>query len=184
MDGQVDGRYPVQLPSPQVPSPQVQGRSGRTVIAEAAVAKVASVAARSVEGVYALGSGTARALASMRDAAGSSNLTHGVHTEVGETEVAVDINLVAEYGQPLQQVANRVRSAVYAAVENLVGLRVIEVNVEINDVHIAAYEQAKHPSRPRRGSRTGVRAPGAGNPPDGAGRIGAEAEATQSGELL
>jgi uncharacterized alkaline shock family protein YloU len=104
------------------------------------VAKVAGVAARTVAGVYALGSGSARALGAIRDVVGQSDAAQGVRVEVGETQVAVDINLVAEYGTPLQQVANNVRAAVYRAVEELVGLSVIEVNVEINDVHLAGAE--------------------------------------------
>jgi uncharacterized alkaline shock family protein YloU len=68
---------------------------------------------------------------------GSSDHAAGVHAEVGETQVAVDITLVAVYGVPLHALANQVRASVYAAVEKLVGLQVIEVNVEINDVYIA-----------------------------------------------
>ena len=109
---------------------------GRTVISETAVAKVAGIAARTVPGVYSLGTGSSRALGAIRDAVGSSDHA-GVHAEVGETQVAVDITLVATYGTPLHSLANQVRAAVYAAVEKLVGLQVIEVNVEINDVYIA-----------------------------------------------
>jgi uncharacterized alkaline shock family protein YloU len=113
-----------------------QDATGRTTISDIAVAKVAGIAARKVEGVFALGSGTSRALGALRDAVGSSDLAQGVHVEVGETQVAVDINLVASYGNPLQGVASQVRAAVYTAVQALVGLDVIEVNVEINDVHV------------------------------------------------
>jgi uncharacterized alkaline shock family protein YloU len=109
---------------------------GRTVISETAVAKVAGIAARSVPGVYSLGTGPSRALGAIRDAVGSSDHAAGVHAEVGETQVAVDINLVAVYGTPLHSLANQVRAAVYTAVEELVGLQVIEVNVEINDVYV------------------------------------------------
>ena len=45
--------------------------TGRTVISETAVAKVAGIAARSVPGVYSLGSGPSRALGAIRDAVGS-----------------------------------------------------------------------------------------------------------------
>ncbi|WP_457965372.1 Asp23/Gls24 family envelope stress response protein [Arthrobacter sp. D1-29] len=110
---------------------------GRTVISETAVAKVAGIAARAVPGVYSLGSGSSRALGAIRDAVGSSDHAAGVHAEVGETQVAVDINLVATYGTPLHSLADQVRSAVYRAVEELVGLQVIEVNVEITDVYVA-----------------------------------------------
>lgn len=111
---------------------------GRTVIAETAVAKVAGIAARAVPGVYSLGSAPSRALGAIRDAVGSSDhAAAGVRAEVGETQVAVDISLVAFYGTPLHSLADQVRSAVYRAVEELVGLQVIEVNVEITDVYVA-----------------------------------------------
>ena len=110
--------------------------TGRTVIAETAVAKVAGIAARSVPGVYSLGSGPSRALGAIRDAVGSADHAAGVRVEVGESQVAVDIDLVAVYGSPLHALADQIRAAVYSAVEELVGLEVIEVNVEINDVYV------------------------------------------------
>jgi uncharacterized alkaline shock family protein YloU len=125
------GSHAVPAPVP-VPVPGL----GRTVISETAVAKVAGIAARAVPGVYSLGSGPSRALGAIRDAVGSSDHAAGVHAEVGETQVAVDISLVASYGTPLHSLANEVRAAVYRAVEELVGLQVIEVNVEITDVYV------------------------------------------------
>jgi uncharacterized alkaline shock family protein YloU len=125
------GSHAVPVPVP-VPVPGL----GRTVISETAVAKVAGIAARSVPGVYSLGSGPSRALGAIRDAVGSSDHAAGVRAEVGETQVAVDISLVASYGTPLHSLANEVRAAVYRAVEELVGLQVIEVNVEITDVYV------------------------------------------------
>lgn len=119
-----------------VPVPVPVSGLGRTVISETAVAKVAGIAARAVPGVYSLGSGPSRALGAIRDAVGSTDHAAGVHAEVGETQVAVDINLVASYGTPLHALANQVRAAVYRAVEELVGLQVIEVNVEITDVFV------------------------------------------------
>ena len=74
--------------------------AGRTVISETAVAKVAGIAARSVPGVYSLGSGLPRALGAFRDAVGSSDHAAGVRAEVGETQAAVDIDLVALYARP------------------------------------------------------------------------------------
>ncbi|SDL06175.1 Uncharacterized conserved protein YloU, alkaline shock protein (Asp23) family [Arthrobacter sp. ov407] len=114
----------------------VPAGTGRTVISEAAIAKVAGIAARSVPGVYSLGSGPSRALGAIRDAVGSADHAAGVRVEVGESQVAVDIDLVAVYGTPLHALADQIRAAVYSAVEELVGLEVIEVNVEINDVYV------------------------------------------------
>jgi len=110
--------------------------TGSTVIVDSVIAKVAGIATREVEGVFALGGGAARALGAIRDAMNNTDLTQGISVEVGETQVAVDITLVAEYPVPLQTVADNVRTAVYTAIENLVGMQVTEVNVTITDVHI------------------------------------------------
>jgi uncharacterized alkaline shock family protein YloU len=129
--------------------PATASATGRTTISETAVAKVAAIAARKVPGVYALGSGTGRALGALRDVVGAGDLAQGVHVEVGEIQAAVDVNLVAEYGYPLTAVADQVRAAVFAAVGELVGLQVIEVNVEINDVHVPGLNDPKSTDKPR-----------------------------------
>ena len=109
---------------------------GKTVINDAVVAKIAGIAAADVSGVFALGGGAARALGAIRDVINVKDLTQGITVEVGETQVAVDISIVAEYPAPLQTVADNVRSAVISAIETLVGMEVTEVNVTVNDVHI------------------------------------------------
>lgn len=129
--------------------PVTASATGKTTISETAVGKVAALAARKVPGVYALGSGTGRALGALRDVVGAGDLAQGVHVEVGEVQAAVDVNLVAEYGYPLTAVADQVRTAVYAAVSELVGLQVIEVNVEINDVHVPGLNDPKSTDKPR-----------------------------------
>lgn len=133
-------------PAPGLPVPV---GTGRTVISEAAVAKVAGIAARSVPGVYSLGSGPSRALGAIRDAVGSADHAAGVRVEIGETQVAVDIDLVAVYGTPLHSLANQIRAAVYSAVEELVGLEVIEVNIEINDVYVPGPAKPAAPAEVR-----------------------------------
>ncbi|MET4002112.1 MULTISPECIES: Asp23/Gls24 family envelope stress response protein [Arthrobacter] len=120
---------------------------GTTTVADGVVAKVAGIAAQDIPGVYALGGGAARALGSIREAVGQKDLTQGVSVEVGQTQVAVDVTLVVEYPHPLQQVADDVRNAIYAAVEDVVGMEVTEVNVSITDIHIATEDDDERPSR-------------------------------------
>lgn len=109
---------------------------GKTVINDAVVAKVAGIAAAGVPGIFALGGGAARAIGAIRGALNQQDRSQGISVEVGETQVAVDVSIVAEYPVPLQDVADDVRSAVIDAIENLVGMQVTEVNVTVNDVHI------------------------------------------------
>ncbi|UBH05536.1 stress protein [Leucobacter sp. Psy1] len=120
-------------------TPQTQGdidATGRTTIANDVVAKVAGIAAREVSGVYALGGGGARAFGAIRDAINATDLTQGVKVEVGETQAAVDLTIVVDYPAPIQTVAENVRVSVTDAITRLVGLEVVEVNVDVNDVHL------------------------------------------------
>lgn len=110
--------------------------SGKTVIVDPVIAKIAGIAAREVPGVFALGGGAARVVGAIRDAIGNSDLSQGVKVEVGETEVAADVTIVVEYPLPLQQVADQVRAAVAAAISDLIGMQVAEINVTVTDVHI------------------------------------------------
>ncbi|WP_295011767.1 Asp23/Gls24 family envelope stress response protein [uncultured Microbacterium sp.] len=109
---------------------------GKTTIEDGVVAKIAGIAAREVPGVHALGGGAARVVGAIRDALNSTDLAQGISVEVGERQVAVDVTIVAEYPVALQDLASAVRTAVYRAMEELVGMEVTEVNVTINDVHI------------------------------------------------
>jgi len=110
--------------------------TGKTVIVDPVIAKIAGIAAREVPGVFALGGGAARLVGSIRDAIGNTDLSQGVKVEVGETEVAADVTIVVEYPLPLQQVADQVRAAVAAAITDLIGMQVAEINVTVTDVHI------------------------------------------------
>ncbi|WP_256209338.1 Asp23/Gls24 family envelope stress response protein [Microbacterium sp. LCT-H2] len=116
--------------------PTSQGAAGKTTIEDAVVAKIAGIAAREVDGVYALGGGAARMMGAIRDALNTTDLAQGISVEVGETQVAVDVTIVAEYPVSLQKVADQVRAAIHRAMVELVGMEVAEVNVTVNDVHI------------------------------------------------
>ncbi|TDW47621.1 putative alkaline shock family protein YloU [Curtobacterium sp. PhB42] len=112
------------------------GVTGKTVIDDTVVSKVAGIAAREVNGVHSLGGGAARAIGALRDAIGQRDFGQGVKVEVGEKQVAADIVIVAEYPVSLQQVADGVRSSVARALEQIVGMEVAEINVTVQDVFI------------------------------------------------
>lgn len=112
--------------------------TGQTIIEDSVIAKIAGIAAREVNGVHALGGGAARAVGAIRDALNSTDLTQGISVEVGETQVAVDVTIVAEYPVSLQQVADEVRATISRAILDYVGKEAVEVNVTINDVHVPA----------------------------------------------
>lgn len=111
---------------------------GATTIADQVVSKIAGIATREVSGVHAVGGGAARAIGNLRERipGATTNRAQGISVEVGETQAAVDIDLVAEYGVAIADLAAAVRSNVISSVERMTGLQVTEVNVAVNDVHL------------------------------------------------
>lgn len=120
-----------------VDSPLVTSQ-GRTSIADTVVAKIAGISTREVSGVHALGGGAARAVGALRERIPGSRTNHsqGVMVEVGERQAAVDIDLVAEYGVAIADLAAGVRRNVITTVESMTGLEVTEVNITVHDVFL------------------------------------------------
>jgi uncharacterized alkaline shock family protein YloU len=113
-------------------------KQGTTTIADTVVQKIAGLAAREVTGVHALGGGAARALSAIRDRipGASASVGQGVSVEVGEKQAAVDLQILVEYGVAIADLARAVRRNVITAIEQMTGLEVVEVNINVNDVHI------------------------------------------------
>ena len=111
---------------------------GKTSIADTVVAKIAGIAAREVSGVHALGGGTARAVGALRSRipGGSTNHSQGVTVEVGERQAAVDVQLVAEYGVSIADLAAGIRRNIIGSIEGMTSLEVTEVNIEVQDVYV------------------------------------------------
>lgn len=122
-------------PAPQSVEPADRGQ---TVIADVVVGKVAGIAAREVPGVYDLGTGAARFAGAIRERipGSSTDVQQGISVEVGETETAVDVEIVAEYGVAIHQLAGAIRKNIISAVEGMTGLQVNEVNVSVLDIHL------------------------------------------------
>ncbi len=116
----------------------VAATQGKTVIADIVVSKIAGIAAREIDGVHDLGGGTARVVGQLRERipGGRTNLSQGVGVEVGERQAAVDIDIVADYGVAIADLAEGIRQNVIAAVQRMTGLEVTEVNVTVHDVFL------------------------------------------------
>ena len=136
-------------------SPATQDRlaneEGQISVADGVVQKIAGKACREIPGVHAMGTGGARAFGSIRERIpGSSgpSVAQGVGVEVGETEAAIDLDIVVEYGIPIADLGRSIQRNVKQAVERMTGLRVVEVNVAVDDVYLpAADDDQDTPSR-------------------------------------
>lgn len=121
-------------------SSELVSTEGRTTIADSVVSKIAGIAAGEVSGVYALGGGASRAVGALRERipGGSTNHAQGVSVEVGERQAAVDVQLIAEYGVAIADLATGIRRNVISSIERMTGLEVTEVNIEVSDIHVAS----------------------------------------------
>ena len=118
---------------------QLATEEGQISVADGVVQKIAGKACREIPGVHAMGTGGARAFGSIRERIpGSSgpSVAQGVGVEVGETEAAIDLDIVVEYGVPIADLGRSIQRNVKQAVERMTGLRVVEVNVAVDDVYL------------------------------------------------
>jgi len=123
---------------------------GRTTIADSVVSKVAGIAAREIPGVHALGGGAARALSGVTSAVGLGEArSQGVSVEVGEEETAVDLTVVVDFGESIPQVSQAIRDNVAKRIEGIAGLRVVEVNITVNDLYFPGDDEPQPQAEPR-----------------------------------
>jgi uncharacterized alkaline shock family protein YloU len=136
-------------------SPATQDRlntgDGQITVAEGVVQKIAGKACREIAGVHSMGTSGARAFGAIRERIPGStgmNVAQGVGVEVGETEAAVDLDIVVEYGVSIADLGRSIQRNVKLAVERMTGLRVVEVNVAVDDVYfVGDGDQDTTPSR-------------------------------------
>ncbi len=129
-------------------------QQGKTTIADTVVSKIAGIATREVSGVHALGGGASRVVGQLRERipGASTNHSQGVSVEVGERQAAIDLQLVADYGVSIADLAESIRRNVISAVERMTGLDVTEVNIEVQDVFLESdgdTSKDDEPSEPR-----------------------------------
>lgn len=104
---------------------------GSVKIASDVVATIAAMAASEVGGVAGMSGGFTEDIA---EKLGVKSVNKGIKVQVGETESALDIYILVEFGTKIPDVASKVQQNVKKAVETMTGLNVVEVNVHVQGV--------------------------------------------------
>jgi uncharacterized alkaline shock family protein YloU len=119
----------------------LQSELGTTTIQDSVVTAIIGMAAQEVEGVTTSHGGTrlpgdtSPTVGEFVDnITGGASRTRGLSVDVGERQTAADITINVEYGRSIPRVTQAVRERIIKRVENLTGLEVTEVNVQVNDV--------------------------------------------------
>ncbi len=105
--------------------------NGNVRIADDVVAMIAGLAASEVEGIAGMSGGITEGLA--RRVSGK-NVTRGVTVKMGTVEVTVDLRVILKYGVKIHEVCRQLQEKVKEDIENMTGLRVVEVNVRVDGV--------------------------------------------------
>jgi uncharacterized alkaline shock family protein YloU len=131
-------------PEPAQLAAQVKGRID---IEDEVVEKVAGLAATEVEGVADLGGDVARTVESVRERIGIGHRRgdQGVKAHISGREVSIEVTIVIEYGHVVMEVARHVQTNVAIQTNRMLGLRVVEVNVIVDDVRLPAAPKAAEP---------------------------------------
>lgn len=110
-------------------------------IANEAVATYAGIAVTEVQGVYGMSGGFAGITEAL---SGKKNLAKGIKVDVDDKTAKIDVNIIVEYGARIPDVAFEIQTRVKKTVESMTGLKVQEVNVHVQGVHMVTTKEEKN----------------------------------------
>ncbi len=116
---------------------------GHVSISNDVVATIASIAAKSVEGVAGMLNSIAGGFAEFL---GKKNLSKGVKVVISDKDVKIDMYVVVEYGVKIPDVAWEIQEKTKSEVEAMTGLNVVAVNVNIEGVNMGKKEPEISPA--------------------------------------
>ncbi len=106
---------------------------GEVKIADEVVAIIAGLAAMEVEGVSSMAGNATRELIAKL---GMKSLSKGVKVDVLDGIVTVTLALNMSYGYSIKDIKAKVQEKVKAAIENMTGLEVADVNIRVAGVDV------------------------------------------------
>ena len=108
-----------------------EDKIGEVRVGEEVVSIIAGLAATEVEGVGSMAGNITNEIVAKT---GIKNLAKGVHVDVMDGIVTVDLNLNIRYGYAIPEVSGNVQERVRTAIETMTGLEVGTINVRIASV--------------------------------------------------
>lgn len=112
---------------------KTDGSFGEVKIADEVVSIIAGLAANEVDGVASMAGNATRELIGKL---GVKSLSKGVKVDVLEGIVTVSLALNLKYGYTIKDITTKVQEKVKAAIENMTGLEVADVNIRIAGVEV------------------------------------------------
>lgn len=118
----------------------VEAIKGELTYADKVIEKIVGIALDSVDGLLSVSGGF---FADLKDKLVNTDTTRdGVHVEVGTKQVAVDLDIVAEYQKHVPTIYQAIKTVVETEVKRMTDLEVVEVNVNVVDIKTRAQFEA------------------------------------------
>ncbi|GEQ48775.1 Asp23/Gls24 family envelope stress response protein [Tetragenococcus koreensis] len=116
--------------------------SGELTFNDKVIQKIIGIAMEKIDGLLNVQGGFFSSVAGK--IANTDNVTAGIETEVGQKQVAVDMEIICEYGKDAAKIYDEIKQVVVTEVKKMTHLDVIEVNVNVADIQTEEeYEQNK-----------------------------------------
>ena len=106
---------------------------GTVKIADDVVALIAAFAAMEVEGVSGMAGGLTMDAVSR---GGMKRLGKTVKVEISGDGVSADLSIELVYGYSIPETCSKVQNRVRTAIENMTGLKVLEVNIRVAGIRM------------------------------------------------
>ena len=107
-------------------------KHGKVNIADDVIGVIGSIAAAEIEGIKAL-SGTFSE--EMMEMMGKKNFNKGVHVEMEDNVVQIDLTVIVDYCTKIHEIAKMVQENVKLAIESMTGFEVKAVNVFVEGIN-------------------------------------------------
>ncbi|HBH12830.1 MAG TPA: Asp23/Gls24 family envelope stress response protein [Clostridiales bacterium] len=117
-------------------------KNGQVKISVDVISIIASIAAAEIDGVNAAASGFVEGISSLFT---KKNYTKGIKVEMKDNDASIDLSITVDYGYKIQDVATKVQQKVKTEVENMTGLNVTSVGVNVQNVVIPKEEAIIEP---------------------------------------
>lgn len=104
---------------------------GEVEISDDVLAVISAMAAMEVDGVIAMAGNITSELVSKL---GMKKLSKGVRVDVADDNVMIDLSIVLRMNENILNVSKKIQDKVKSTVENMTGMKVANVNVNISSV--------------------------------------------------
>ena len=108
-------------------------REDKLRISDEVIATIVGIAASEVESLASMSGGLVDGITGIL---GRRNLGKGIKVEIKENDVVIELSIIMQYGCKIHEVSKDIQERVRTAVENMTGMQVTCVNINVLGVSV------------------------------------------------